>query len=242
MALLTRSRKKRKKLVGYVLDKPIVCFDIENCTSPTSAMDIFNRNINFDALFKFSHISASTQQHLKKVYASFALCMFLAAAGAYLNVITHLVQFGLLTGLGALGLMIWLMATPHSRETEEKRLAILAGFAFLTGVNLGPLLEMCIAINPSIIPTAFLGTAVIFSCFSLSALFAKRRAYLYLGGVLFSGLFLMLLFSLINIFLGSTWLFTANLYIGLMVMCGFVLFDTQLIIEKAENGDKDYIW
>ncbi|KAJ7317806.1 hypothetical protein JRQ81_003968 [Phrynocephalus forsythii] len=205
-------------------------------------MDVFNRSINFDALFKFSHISASTQQHLKKVYASFALCMSLAAAGAYVNVVTQLVQFGLLTGLGALGLMIWLMATPHSRETEQKRLGMLAGFAFLTGVNLGPLLEMCIAINPSIIPTAFMGTAVIFSCFSLSALYAKRRAYLYLGGILFSGLSLMLFFSLINIFMGSTWLFTANLYIGLMVMCGFVLFDTQLIIEKAENGDKDYIW
>lgn len=34
----------------------------------------------------------------------------------------------------------------------------------------------------------------------------------------------------------------ANLYVALMVMCGFVLFDTQLIIEKAESGDKDYIW
>ncbi|XP_034648339.1 bax inhibitor 1 [Trachemys scripta elegans] len=205
-------------------------------------MDVFNRNIDFNALFKFSHISASTQQHLKRVYASFALCMFVAATGAYINVVTHLLRFSLLSGLGSLALLIWLMATPHSRETEQKRLGILAGFAFLTGANLCPLLEMCIAINPSIIPTAFLGTAVIFSCFSLSALYARRRSFLYLGGFLLSGLFLMLLFSLINVFVGSTWLFTANLYLGLMVMCGFVLFDTQLIIEKAESGDKDYIW
>lgn len=37
-----------------------------------------------------------------------------------------------------------------------------------------------------------------------------------------------------------TW--QAHMYLGLLIMCGFVLFDTQLIIEKAENGDKDYIW
>uniref|UniRef100_K7F408 Transmembrane BAX inhibitor motif containing 6 n=1 Tax=Pelodiscus sinensis TaxID=13735 RepID=K7F408_PELSI len=203
-------------------------------------MDVFNRNIDFNALFKFSHISASTQQHLKKVYASFALCMFVAGAGALRHVCVQ--QLNLLSGLGSLGLLIWLTATPHSRETEQKRLGMLAGFAFLTGANLSPLLEMCIAINPSIIPTAFLGTAVIFSCFSLSALYARRRSFLYLGGVLLSGLLLMLLFSVVNIFVGSTWLFTANLYLGLMVMCGFVLFDTQLIIEKAESGDKDYIW
>ncbi|XP_067385579.1 bax inhibitor 1 [Emydura macquarii macquarii] len=205
-------------------------------------MDVLNRNIDLNALLKFSHISASTQQHLKKVYASFAFCMFVAAAGAYINVVTHVIRLNLLTGLGSLGLMIWLVATPHSRETEQKRLGILAGFAFLTGANLGPLLEMCIAINPSIVPTAFLGTAVIFCCFSLSALYAKRRSFLYLGGFLLSGLLLTLLFSVVNVFVGSTWLFTANLYLGLLILCGFVLFDTQLIIEKAESGDKDYIW
>nr|XP_013816356.1 PREDICTED: bax inhibitor 1 [Apteryx mantelli mantelli] len=172
-------------------------------------MNVFDRNINFDALFKFSHISASTQEHLKRVYGSFALCMFVAAAGAYVNMVTHLFQFSLLTGFGALGLMVWLTATPHSKETEQKRLGMLAGFAFLTGINLGPLLEMCISINPRF---------------------------------LLSGLTLMLLSSLVNAFVGSTWLFTANLYLGLMIMCGFVLFDTQLIIEKAESGDKDYIW
>lgn len=42
-------------------------------------------------------------------------------------------QFGLLTGLGSLGLMVWLTATPHSHETEQKRLGMLVGFAFLTG-------------------------------------------------------------------------------------------------------------
>ncbi|ERE81204.1 bax inhibitor 1-like protein [Cricetulus griseus] len=231
-------------------------------------MNIFDRKINFDALLKFSHITPSTQQHLKKVYASFALCMFVAAAGAYVHVVTHFIQApsaqgymkncssekfdssfttcpveaGLLSALGSLGLMIWLMATPHSHETEQKRLGLLAGFAFLTGVGLGPALELCIAINPSILPTAFMGTAMIFTCFSLSALYARRRSYLFLGGILMSAMSLMFLSSLGNLFFGSIWLFQANLYMGLLVMCGFVLFDTQLIIEKAENGDKDYIW
>ncbi|XP_037600585.1 bax inhibitor 1 [Cebus imitator] len=187
-------------------------------------MNIFDRKINFDALLKFSHITPSTQQHLKKVYASFALCMFVAAAGAYVHVITHFIQAGLLSALGSLILMIWLMATPHSHETEQKRLGLLAGFAFLTGVGLGPALEFCIAINPSILPTAFMGTAMIFTCFTLSAVYARRRSYLFLGG---------------KCELGNM---EANLYVGLVVMCGFVLFDTQLIIEKAENGDQDYIW
>uniref|UniRef100_A0A8V0ZRB1 Transmembrane BAX inhibitor motif containing 6 n=1 Tax=Gallus gallus TaxID=9031 RepID=A0A8V0ZRB1_CHICK len=119
-------------------------------------MNVFDRSINLDALFKFSHISASTQEHLKRVYGSFALCMLLAAVGAYVNVVTHLFQFSLLSGLGSLGLMVWLTATPHSRETEQQRLGMLAGFAFLTGINLGPLLQMCIAINPGRGPPAAL--------------------------------------------------------------------------------------
>lgn len=36
-------------------------------------------------------------------------------------------------------------------------------------------------------------------------------------------------------------IFQVNLYVGLAVMCGFIVFDTQVIIEKAREGDKDYI-
>lgn len=42
-------------------------------------------------------------------------------------------QGGLLSALGSLALMVWLASTPPSPQTERKRLAILAGFAFLTG-------------------------------------------------------------------------------------------------------------
>ncbi|XP_041654701.1 probable Bax inhibitor 1 [Cheilinus undulatus] len=205
-------------------------------------MNVFDRNINFDALFKFSQISHSTQVHLKNVYSSLAVCMFVAAAGSYIHVVTRLFQGGVLSVLGSLGMMFWLAMTPHNSETEKKRLAILAGFAFFTGVGLGPTLDFVIAVNPSIIVTAFMGTSVIFICFTLSALYAKRRSYLFLGGTLMSGLSLLFLMSVMNLFFGSVMLFKAHMYLGLLIMCGFVLFDTQLIIEKAENGDKDYIW
>lgn len=39
----------------------------------------------------------------------------------------------------------------------------------------------CLFLN-SILPTAFMGTAMIFTCFTLSALYARRRSYLFLGG------------------------------------------------------------
>uniref|UniRef100_A0A8B9HZN8 Testis enhanced gene transcript (BAX inhibitor 1) n=1 Tax=Astyanax mexicanus TaxID=7994 RepID=A0A8B9HZN8_ASTMX len=194
-------------------------------------MNVFDRNINFDALFKFSQISRSTQQHLKNVYASLAVCMFVAAAGAYVHVVTRIFQGGLLSMLGSLAMMAWLAMTPHSPQTEKKRLGILAG-----------LLKMHI-LNCIIIITAFLATSVIFTCFTLSALYAQRRSYLFLGGKQNSlPPSLKHHLTIINLKKSACFFFQAHVYIGLAIMCGFVLFDTQLIIEKAEMGDKDYIW
>jgi len=52
----------------------------------------------------------------------------------------------------------------------------------------------------------------------------------------------MLSLSLANIFMGSRLLYSAELYLGLAVMCGCVLYDTQLIVEKSRRGDDDFIW
>ncbi len=60
--------------------------------------------------------------------------------------------------------------------------------------------------------------------------------------MLFSGLSCLLMLGLVNLFIGSKLLYDINLYVGLAIMCGFILYDTQLIVEKRRHGDDDYIW
>lgn len=52
----------------------------------------------------------------------------------------------------------------------------------------------------------------------------------------------MVMMMVVSLFTGATSLiYNANVYIGLLAMCGFVLFDTQLIVEKRLMGDDDFI-
>ncbi|KAF6020814.1 TMBIM6 [Bugula neritina] len=113
---------------------------------------------------------------------------------------------------------------------------------FLTGVSMGPLLQYAAFLDPSLITTAFTGACVIFGSFTLAALFSRDRTWLYLGGTLMTVLGWMTFASLVNIFFRSTILFQAQIYVGLALFCLFVLYDTQMIIEKRRMGDDDYIW
>merc|ERR1712243_30075 len=92
-----------------------------------------------------------------------------AAAGAYVHLFTNLLRGG--------GILYALL-----------RMGLVLAFSFFSGLGTGPLLDMAIRINPSIIPNAFMLSGMIFACFSGAALFAPDGQYLYLGGTLMSGL------------------------------------------------------
>jgi len=165
-----------------------------------------------------------------------------STVGAYVHLFTNILQGGgLLFSLVAAGLAFGLFLTPDNGKNRGTRMAMLLGFGFLTGLGMGPMLQMAMMMNPSIVPTAFMVTSVIFACFSGAALMAPDGKYLYLGGTLLSGLSTLMWLGFLNIFFRSQLLFQAHIWIGLAVFCGFIMFDTQVIIRKARNGDKDFV-
>lgn len=80
------------------------------------------------------------------------------------------------------------------RLTRQTATALRSSFLFslcipwAQGLSLGSLIDLVLRVDPSILVTALLATTTVFVCFAGAALFSKRRSYLYLGGLLSSGL------------------------------------------------------
>jgi len=109
------------------------------------------------------------------------------------------------------------------------------GFSAVVGASLAPLINLAMVVDPTIIVTAALLTAVVFATFSAIATLSPNRSLLYIGGTLSSVLGWLAIASLINIFVRSPLLLRAEVFIGLFVFCGFVAFDTQLLLARATD-------
>ncbi|RCV05693.1 hypothetical protein SEVIR_1G103100v4 [Setaria viridis] len=192
----------------------------------------------YDSLKNFRQITPAVQTHLKLVYLTLCVALASSAVGAYLHVVWNI--GGMLTMLGCVGSIAWLFSVPVYEE--RKRYGLLMAAALLEGASVGPLIKLAVDFDPSILVTAFVGTAIAFACFSCAAIVAKRREYLYLGGLLSSGLSILLWLQFAaSIFGHSTSSFMFEVYFGLLIFLGYMVYDTQEIIERAHRGDMDYI-
>ena len=205
---------------------------------------LFNRRpMSIKALTSFSNLTPPMRSHLSRVYSNMLYCCIAATIGGYLSVIGRFQALGWLGGLLSLGCFFYLLFTrnPQNLKQGGYRFEALLAFGFLTGFGSGPILRIALAVNPSIIPMACLSGAVIFLCFSLAALTARRRSMLYLGGYLMTGLSLLLMVGLFNIFFRSALVLNFQVYFALFLFIGFIPFDTQMILERFEMGDQDHI-
>ena len=197
---------------------------------------------NMKAMFEMKDISPKTQLHLRNVYANLAICASICTLGMYINATVVLQGFmwtvAILIGMG------WCMYKVSNRQDHEQtRMGYLWALAFCMGYLAGPAIHHVAEFNPMILVQAVSYTAIVFGSFTAISLFSKRRSYLFIGGVISSTMSCLFWYSTLS------WLFGYSKYggqfglvymmVGLFVACLMVIYDTQLIIERAERGDKD---
>jgi FtsH-binding integral membrane protein len=117
----------------------------------------------------------------------------------------------------------------------------LAGLAFQMGFLVGPAIHLLVNVYPELILQAVLYTATAFTCFSLISLYSKRRSFLFVGGIIMSLLQGMLMYRLTGWLFGWKTYNLAYLMFGLLIGCLYIIYDTQMIVERAERGDSDVI-
>jgi Bax inhibitor 1 len=197
-------------------------------------------SLNLDKVFTLNNYSTDVKKHLVNVYLSLLACLICTAFGVYATLYFQFQLGSTLTFLGSLGMMFWIQMD-SKKEEFQRRVAMLCGFGFLQGLSIAPLIALAIYIDPAIVMTAVIGTVTVFACFSAAAMTAQRRSWLFLGGFLSSATSLLLVLGLANYFFNSVNIYGLQLYGGLLLFSGYVIFDTQLILEKAENGSRDAV-
>lgn len=189
-------------------------------------------------LLSFTPLTPRVQQHLAQVYTTLTLALLLSAAGVWVSAVTGFAQ-----GLGIIGFMVcvpWMLSRPATPENLRARRRLFAGAALSQGLLVAPLVRVALALHPGVLFTAFGATACVFACFSAAALLSPRRSYLYLGGLLSSVLTTFMWMRLaIWVFGSGALLYQAELYGGLAVFSAYVVYDTQVIVERAEAGETD---
>jgi modulator of FtsH protease len=107
----------------------------------------------------------------------------------------------------------------------------------LLGVGLGPMLSYYLATpnGGSLVMQALGGTGIVFFGLSGYAL-TTRKDFSYLGGFLVVGLIVALLAMIANIFLQVPALQLTISAAVILIMSGFILFDTSRIINGGETN------
>lgn len=181
-------------------------------------------------------LDVSVQKHLRNVYSTLFLGVLLAMAGAVLDLYLTL-PLGRIASFLVFPTFIYF--TSFSTRYSKSRALAFYLFAFLDGLAAGPLLNYAVNVDPAIPVLAFVAAVVVFAGFSISALFARRGYYLALGAFLWAGVWGLLLLHFVNMFTAKYVGFGPMIYGGLILLCAFVLYDTQVIVEKANRGDRD---
>ncbi|HAJ75173.1 MAG TPA: BAX inhibitor protein [Gammaproteobacteria bacterium] len=174
---------------------------------------------------------------IRNTYTLLSMTLFFSAVCAVTTMLMQVSQgVGFMLFIGGFVMTFVVRASANS----SKGLVAVFIFAGLMGGALGPIISvymMAYGNGSAIVAQALGGTALIFLSLSGYAL-TTRKNFNYLGGFLFTGMIVAIVAIIANLFLQIPALSLAISSVVILLMSGFILFDTSRLIN---GGERNYI-
>ena len=179
--------------------------------------------------------SLATNKLIRNTYTLLSMTLLFSAVMAGVSVMLRVPPMAYLLSIGGAFLLMWFVL-PRTANSGAG-LGVVFGITGLMGFGLGPVISMYLGLpnGSQIVGTAFGGTAAIFLGLSGYALVA-RRDFSFMGGFLFTGIIVVLLAALANIFLAIPALSLAISAAIIFIMSGFILYDTSRMVNGGETN------
>ena len=175
----------------------------------------------------------STNKVLSNTYWLLGLTLAFSAMTAGIAVVVNMPpMLGIVCCLAGI-IMLFVV---NRLADSAKGLPAIFVFTGLMGASIGPMLSYYLSMNngPTMVLQALGGTALVFFSLSAYALNSKKD-FSFLGGFLFAGLIMGLVAILANMFLAIPALSLTLSVVFVMLMAGYILFDTSRILHHAER-------
>jgi modulator of FtsH protease len=176
-----------------------------------------------------------TNKVLKNTYLLLAATLGFSALTAMLSMALAMPPWVYMASV-IVSMILGIFVLPRTAESASG-VGVIFLITGLLGFGLGSILSMYMALpnGPSIIATAFGGTALIFLGLSGYALTSKTD-FSFMGGFLFAGMMVVVVAMVANIFLSMPALSLALSGAIILLMSGFILFDTSRIKNGQETN------
>lgn len=192
-------------------------------------------NQNYSTVMRSASSAVLTNKVLRNTYLLLSLTLLFSGLTAALSMFLNMPPMTYL--ISVIGGMVIAMFVLPRFANSTAGIGIVFLITGLLGFGLGPILTMYASLpnGNNIITISLAGTGVIFMGLSVYAL-VTRKDFSFLGGFLMVGFLLILLAALANIFLQIPAMSLMISAAVILIMSGFILYDTSRIIHGGETN------
>ncbi|MEK7792690.1 MAG: Bax inhibitor-1/YccA family protein [Pseudomonadota bacterium] len=192
-------------------------------------------NQNYTEISQRSSSALATNKVLRNTYMLLSLTLLFSGLTAAISMFMNMPPMTYL--ISVIGGMVIAMFVLPRFANAPAGIGIVFLITGMLGFGLGPILSMYASLpnGGNIIMLSLGGTGIIFMGLSAYAL-ATGKDFSFLGGFLMVGFLLVLVAALANIFLAIPAMSLMISAVVIMIMSGFILYDTSRIIHGGETN------